>query len=145
MSEPHLQHLAALIANDGHAASFQSLGQYRSALLKEIAQASAAPEQRPIQWPKDRDVGRFGDMSQHANMRVGLDNDNDVYVSVYDHEGGANVEFCTQFGGGGKSPNTRIALIALMVAMEQDNADTPSFDWWKRRAAAKPAEGQNLE
>ncbi|KAB0549764.1 DUF551 domain-containing protein [Pseudomonas argentinensis] len=43
MSAPHLQHLAALIANDGHAASFQSLGQYRNALLKEIALSSAEP------------------------------------------------------------------------------------------------------
>ncbi len=50
MSAPHLQHLAALIANDGHAASFQILGQDRTALLKEIAQASAAPEQEPAAW-----------------------------------------------------------------------------------------------
>ncbi|SHM78938.1 hypothetical protein [Phytopseudomonas punonensis] len=48
MTAPHLQHLAALIANDGHAASFHSLGQYRSALLKEIAQTSATPEQEPV-------------------------------------------------------------------------------------------------
>ena len=45
MSAPHLNHLAQLIGNDSHAASFQSLGQYRQALLKEITQASAAPEQ----------------------------------------------------------------------------------------------------
>lgn len=48
MSAPHLQHLAQLIANEGHAATFQSLGQYRTALLKEIAQASAAPEQEAV-------------------------------------------------------------------------------------------------
>lgn len=41
MPAPHMQHLAALIENDSHAASFQSLGQYRTALLKEIAKASA--------------------------------------------------------------------------------------------------------
>ena len=41
MPAKNLRHLAQLIANDGHAASFQSLGQYRSALLKEIAQARA--------------------------------------------------------------------------------------------------------
>lgn len=50
MSAPHLQHLATLIANDGHASSFQSLGQYRTALLKEIAQASAATEQEPVAY-----------------------------------------------------------------------------------------------
>ena len=35
--------------------------------------------------------------------------------------------------GGGKSPRTRAALISLMVAMEADNAETPSRDWWKAR------------
>ncbi|UQY33553.1 hypothetical protein K8U54_17775 [Pseudomonas fulva] len=36
MPAPHLNQLAQLIGNDSHAATFQSLGQYRSALLKEI-------------------------------------------------------------------------------------------------------------
>ena len=54
-------------------------------------------------------------------------------MSVWNDKGGADVEFCTSFGGGGKSPNTRKALIDLMVAIEKDNQETPGFDWWKRR------------
>ena len=84
-----------------------------------------------IVWPKARDVGRSGDMSPTAHLRVGLDADNDVYVSVWDHRGGGSIEFCCPGAGGGKSSRTRVALIALMVAMEADNADTPSLDWWK--------------
>lgn len=87
-----------------------------------------------MKFPKERDVGRYGDMSQTAHIRVGLDGDSDVYVSVYDDQGGASIEFCTQYAGGGKSPRTREALIALMIAIEEDNAETPSFDWWKRRS-----------
>lgn len=86
-----------------------------------------------MKFPKERDVGRYGDMSQTAHIRVGLDGDSDVYVSVYDDRGGASIEFCTQYAGGGKSPRTREALIALMIAIEEDNAETPIFDWWKRR------------
>jgi hypothetical protein len=87
----------------------------------------------PPSWPKERDVGRLGDMSPHAHIRVGFDSDNDVYVSVWDENGGASIEFCQPGAGGGKSSKTRIALIALMVAMEADNADTPALDWWARR------------
>ena len=34
----------------------------------------------PITWPKARDIGRIGDMSPAATLRVGLDSDNDVYL-----------------------------------------------------------------
>lgn len=96
-----------------------------------------APAQQPpmdeIKWPKARDVGRYGDMSPHAHLRIGLDSDNDVYVHVWGDDGGASVEFCTGGGGGGSSPATRAALIALMCAMEADNAARPDKDWWARR------------
>lgn len=88
----------------------------------------------PAPWPKARDVGRFGDMSPHASLRVGLDSDNDVYVSAWDTDGGASIEFCCPGAGGGKSSRTRMALIALMVAMEADNAADPGKDWWALRA-----------
>lgn len=39
-----LAQLAALVANDGWAMTFQSLGQYRTALLKEIARLNQQPE-----------------------------------------------------------------------------------------------------
>jgi hypothetical protein len=81
------------------------------------------------QWPKEREVGRKGDMSPVGHLRVGLDSDNDVYLSIYDGDGSCSVEFCCPGSGGGKSARTREALIALMIAMEQDNLDTPGFNW----------------
>jgi hypothetical protein len=109
----------------------------RAAIANVEGGAAKAPEYMPIQWPKARDVGRFGDMSPRAHLRVGLDSDNDAYASVWDEDGGASVEFCTAGAGGGKSSRTREALIALMVAMEADNAADPSRDWWARRIGGK--------
>lgn len=102
--------------------------------------APAAPAvDAPIVWPKARDVGRIGDMSPSAHLRVGLDSDNDVYASIWDEHGGGSIEFCTPGAGGGKSSNTRMALIALMVAMEADNAKDPGRDWWAERNGAAQA------
>ncbi|MGI0646788.1 hypothetical protein ACRCPS_17385 [Pseudomonas aeruginosa] len=104
--------------------------------LQEGAAPAPTPAKPARQWPAARDVGRYGDMSPTAHLRVGLDAENDVYVAVHDGKGGASVEFCTPFSGGGKSPRTREALINLMHAMEQDNAETPAFNWWERGAQA---------
>ncbi|WP_236235057.1 hypothetical protein [Pseudomonas tohonis] len=105
-----------------------------AALLQALAAAPTPPASEQQQaWPKDWDVGRFGDMSQSAHLRVGLDADNDVYVSVYDEDGGASVEFCVPGSGGGRSGETRKALIALMVAMAKDNESAPDRDWWTNR------------
>lgn len=101
--------------------------------ITAVPRAADSPQGPPIVWPKARDVGRIGDMSPSANLRVGLDSDNDVFVSVWDEDGGGSVEFCNGGGGGGRSMRTRLALIALMVAMEQDNAERPALDWWARR------------
>ena len=85
---------------------------------------------RDAPWPKGRNVGRLGDMAppQDTHMRVLLDGDNDVCVEIWDNERGqcarAGIEFCTGFGGG-KSPRTREALIAVMIAMEADNIECP--------------------
>lgn len=100
---------------------------------QQPAQQAAESLTDEIKWPKARDVGRYGDMSPHAHLRIGLDSDNDVYVHVWGDDGGASVEFCTGGGGGGSSPATRAALIALMCAMEADNAARPDKDWWARR------------
>ena len=86
-----------------------------------------------MEWPTSTHVGRLDDMSADAHLRVTLDGDNDVIVSVLDKDGGASVEFCTPGSGGGKSTRTRQALIALMVAIEADNAENASRDWWARR------------
>lgn len=88
-----------------------------------------------MKWPAARDVGRIGDMSPDAHIRVGLDNDNDVYVSITNGSNSADVEFCTAFTGGGRSSRTRLALIELMRAMEADNAQLPALDWWAQRNA----------
>lgn len=91
-----------------------------------------------VTWPQGRDVGRLEDMGQ-GHMRVGLDSDNDVYVEVFCGERSTSVEFCNPGGGGGgQSSRTRIALIALMVAIEADNAERPSRDFWARRNGANP-------
>lgn len=87
----------------------------------------------PAEWPTAQDVGRIGDMSKVASLRVGLDADSDVYVCIHGEAGSGSVEFCVPGSGGGKSPRTRAALISLMVAMEADNAETPARDWWKAR------------
>ena len=86
-------------------------------------------------WPKGREAARIGDMHQRDAIRVGFDGDNDVHISVSAQTPFGSVEFCTPSTGGGKSPRTREALIALMVAIEQDNAEDPSRDWWKRGVA----------
>lgn len=105
----------------------------------EQLQAKQRQQQAQVTWPVARDVGRFGDMSPKAFLRVGLDADNDVYVSVWDDDGGGSVEFCCPGAGGGKSSGTRVALINLMAAMEADNAETPAFDWWKQSARGSDA------
>ncbi|GEM_PF-1821802 len=103
--------------------------------------AADSPQGAPIVWPKARDVGRIGDMSPSDSLRVGLDGDNDVYVSVCGGGGVGSVEFCTPGPGGGKSRRTRVALLALMVAMEADNADDSGRDWWARRMGGVTQEG----
>lgn len=107
--------------------------------LDEYREEADAPDQAqedaPIVWPRSRNVGRIGDMSMSASLRVDLDADNDTYVNVWDENGGGSVEFCTPGAGGGKSSRTRVALLALMVAMEADNAEDPRRDWWAARAA----------
>lgn len=106
-------------------------------------QAQADARDAEIIWPKARDIGRIGDMSQVAHIRVGFDSDNDVFVSVWDENGGGSIEFCNPGGGGGgQSSRTRMALIALMVAMEADNVEKPSRDWWAQRAAIATAKGE---
>ena len=76
----------------------------------------------PMIWPKGRSVKIRTDMHPTDALQVGLDGDNDVMVSLWTEAAGySSVEFCNPGGnGGGRSPNVRRALIALMVAMEAD-------------------------
>jgi len=85
--------------------------------------------QAAIQWPDGRCVGRQEDMGQ-GHLKVQLDGDNDVVVTVWDGKRSSTVEFCNPGAcGGGRSRRTRIALIELMRAIEADNAETPSLAW----------------
>jgi hypothetical protein len=74
-----------------------------------------------ITWPSSCDTARLEDMSQNGHLRVTLDESGDTIVEVFNGEAFASVEFCSGAGGGGKSPRVRQALIALMVAIEEDN------------------------
>lgn len=98
-------------------------------VAKALAEAHAAP---PIQWPVGREAGRAEDMGQ-GHLRVLFDSDNDVCVEVFNGQRFASVEFCNGGGGGGRSMRTRMALIALMVAIEADNAERPDLQRPERR------------
>lgn len=75
-------------------------------------------------WPEAKRVGRAEDMGR-GHLVLCLDSDNDVCVTVWDGHESATVEFCNGGGGGGRSPEVRKALIALMVAIEDENKKTP--------------------
>lgn len=102
-----------------------------NAVVRAVAAALTA---RRRVFPQGQSVGRCGDMAPlgRSHMTVLLDGDCDACVSIWDQETGqgslAGIEFCTAFGGG-KSPRTRDALVALMVAMEEDNASSPRGQW----------------
>lgn len=89
---------------------------------KAVADAPADPDGE-ITWPSTNDTARLEDMSPNGHLRVSLDESGDVIVEVFDGENFTSVEFCSGAGGGGKSRRVRRQLIALMVAIEQDNLD----------------------
>lgn len=72
-------------------------------------------------------VERIEDMSRDGRLRITLQDDGDVVLTVIDktrhgQHRMASVEFCCPGAGGGGSPKTRQALIQLAVAMATDNA-----------------------
>ena len=83
-----------------------------------------------MHWPQERNVARQGEM-EPSSLMVLLEDDGDVELVVFngttvrDYKRAA-IQFCAPGAGGGVSPRTREALIALMVAIEADNAATPS-------------------
>lgn len=103
------------------------------AVVDELRRCAA----RPAEWPRSKAVARAEDMGPGC-LRVALDDDNDASVVVWDGKRSANVEFCAPGAGGGLSPRTRMALIALMVAIEADNASCP-------HRSAEMAQGLNNE
>lgn len=78
-----------------------------------------------------RVVERTEDMSRRGRLRLIQQDDGDIIVAVQSEQDGLlqpgdSVEFCTGFGGGGRSPKTHAALLALMEAIKQDNIDSPA-------------------
>lgn len=68
---------------------------------------------------------RQEDMGQ-GRLRLILDGDADVSIAVITSEGEmADVEFCTPFSGGGRSPKVREALLNLCCAIRDENASNP--------------------
>jgi len=102
---------------------------------------------------------RTEDMGTAKRLRVIREDEGDVIVSVVTGrglpvltssdgdqiDGKAEVQFCTPFSGGGHSPKTWAALIALMKAMEEDEgiAMIRRFIACCRRCLCKkPAQGE---
>lgn len=83
MNTDDIKRLRALIADDAHALTFQTFGQYRTALLREIDAMGAAPSPQGDAWqpietaPKDgtrvllaTPRGRMADGEFHARYGV---------------------------------------------------------------------------
>ena len=82
--------------------------------------------------PDFRIVDRKESVSPNGRLQLIIEPDGDVIVSVYpdpDEQGlgeesiPGTVQICTPFSGGGGSPRTHRALLALFRAMSEDNAD----------------------
>jgi hypothetical protein len=73
--------------------------------------------------PFNFDVTRQADEAGHR-LRVFRGDGGDVHVSVMVAGHWVSVGFCTRQGGG-RSPETRRALVALAEAMYADNEATP--------------------
>lgn len=73
------------------------------------------------------EVRRKEDMSPDGMLWLIRQEDGDIIVTILpDSETDkpmASVEFCSCGAGGGRSPKTLAALRALMIAMEEDNAE----------------------
>ncbi|MEM1113232.1 MAG: hypothetical protein AAGI11_15075 [Pseudomonadota bacterium] len=77
-------------------------------------------------------VRRRDDMSATGLLTLCMDDDGDACIGISkedcdngQHGGSVTLEFCTFMAGGGKSPHTRRALIALMNAVRLDNIEHP--------------------
>lgn len=72
-------------------------------------------------------AARAGDMGEGRKLVLFKEEDGDIIVSVIpiDHKFGEGVQFCTPGSGGGASPTTWEALLALWRAMHADNVSHP--------------------
>lgn len=84
-------------------------------------------ESRRFVMPMGKAIGRKEDMSKNGRLEVFRQDDGDICIAIIDENGNrAGVEFCTRFGGGGKSPRTLKALNNLALAIMEDNLEDPS-------------------
>lgn len=80
----------------------------------------------------NKSVSRKEDMSPRGQIKVLIDDQGDIHVTVFEDNGNgiiensASIEFCCCGSGGGKSPNTVRALRDLAEAIKLDNCKTPS-------------------
>jgi hypothetical protein len=117
------------------ASSYGQTFKTHAALVRELAKlvkhdGTLAEQQEPVawEWPKQRDLFLRDDMGQ-GQLRVLLDSDNDVIVAIWPNGSpSVSLEFCNGGGGGGRSPETRKALLALMCAMGRDGASIRPVD-----------------
>lgn len=90
---------------------------------REMLQQQSMSEADPL--PLGEFFERHDDMGQ-GRLRLILDGDCDVSIAVITNEGEmADVEFCTPFSGGGRSPKVREALLNLAVAIRDENLTNP--------------------
>lgn len=78
---------------------------------------------------------RLEDMSPDGALRVHLTAEGDIIVACESQGESAQVEFCNCGPGGGKSPRTHQALVALFEAMKLDNEDRACDSRRGRRGA----------
>lgn len=90
---------------------------------RELMQQQVDPACDPL--PLCEFFERNDDMGQ-GRLRLILDSDSDVSLAVISTEGEmTDVEFCTPFSGGGRSPKVREALLGLARAIRDENATNP--------------------
>jgi hypothetical protein len=90
-------------------------------------------------------------MSQTGKLSLHIQQDGDICVSLITNCDDADkfmwntVEFCTCGSGGGKSHYTRLALIALMLAMERDNIEQPARNPHGHKTPSTPPQQEGAE
>jgi hypothetical protein len=87
--------------------------------IKYLLNSSLTPDVKGEEIKPNLIYRRNDDMSSDNFLSLIMQEDGDVIVSIYTEGKGFNdVEFCTS---GGRSHNTRLALMELMRAIKKDN------------------------
>jgi len=93
-------------------------------VVKERLDAEDEESNNIYSLPPNVFTGRKEDMSSDGELRLFIEDDGDVIITVLDRDSHcASVQFCTVGQGGGSSPETLKALRGLIVAINKDNKD----------------------